>query len=384
MRRVSYIFPTSHHYRLPFHERLREILSLHDIDYSVVYCEPDLINQKKRDTVDIEWGRKVRSTTFRGLVYQHGLREALKSDLVIVQQENRLLLNYVCNIAWSLGRMRLAYFGHGRNFQARFPDNRSERFKRFWATKCDWWFGYTEKTRQHIESLGFPTERITVFNNAVDTKDLRHRVDIVTEERLIARRRELGLTGDHIGIFVGGLYEDKRPDFMIAAADKIREQVNDFEFLIIGDGPASDELARQAATRPWIKLLGVRFGDDKAELMRIADVFMMPGLLGLAVLDAAAAGLPVVTTAYPYHSPELAYLQHGTTGIIVDEWQDVDRYSEAVSGLLKDRGRLQLMSHASRQSAEMFTIEKMASAFATGILQCLNSTGPGLKPPYSG
>ena len=55
--------------------------------------------------------------------------------------------------------------------------------------------------------------------------------------------------------------------------------------------------------------------------MRMSKLFLMPGLLGLAVLDAEVMGLPVVTTRYPWHSPEIAYLRDGETGVIVDAWR---------------------------------------------------------------
>jgi L-malate glycosyltransferase len=40
---------------------------------------------------------------------------------------------------------------------------------------------------------------------------------------------------------------------------------------------------------------------------------LMPGLVGLAVLDAFADGIPRVTTVIEYHSPEIEYLVPGRT-----------------------------------------------------------------------
>jgi len=373
MKRVSYIFPVSHHYRLPFHERLRALLAPHDVDYRVVYCDPGEVNLHKKDTVDIPWGVKVpRSNLVGSVVYQHGLREALKSDLVIVQQENSLALNYLLNVASMLGLKKLAYFGHGRNFQSRHPQGRAECFKRFWATKVDWWFGYTDETRRHVESLGFPPERITVFNNSVDTSEVRMAIAAVTPKRLQERRDELRLVGNHVGVFVGGLYPDKRLDFLVASADLIRSRIIDYELIVVGGGEDLSLMQQLAEARPWITVTGPRFGRDKIELMMLGQLFMMPGLVGLAVLDAGAAKLPTITTAFPYHSPEVAYIHDGISGMIVRDWESPNAYANAVAALLENPDRLAEMRAAAGRMAEALTVEAMAGRFAEGVLKALS------------
>ncbi|AYO77217.1 glycosyltransferase family 4 protein [Sphingobium yanoikuyae] len=372
MKRVSYIFPTSHHYRLPFHERLRELLAARGVDYTVIYCDPGEENVKKRDTVDIAWGQKVSCSRLPGgLVYQHGLRAALKCDLVIVQQENNLALNYLLNLASMVGVRQVAYFGHGRNFQSRAPNGSAERWKRFWATKVDWWFGYTNETRRHVEALGFSSERITVFNNAVDTSGVRALINAVTPARLVARRNELNIEGEHVGVFVGGLYADKRLAFLVDAADRIRARVRDFTLIVAGGGDQLPLMEELAATRPWIKVLGPRFGADKVELMLLAQLFLMPGLVGLGVVDAGAARLPTVTTAFPYHSPEIAYVENDVNGVIVNDWEDPQAYAEAVIELLKNPARLAEMRAAAERMAQDLTVESMSDRFAEGVFQAL-------------
>lgn len=372
-KRVCYIFPTSHHYRAPFHEALRLRLETCNIDYKVVYCEPGEENRKKCDTVDIAWGCKVPCTSMAGgLRYQHGMQEALKSDLIIVQQENSLILNYFLNILSIIGLKKVAYFGHGRNFQARNRDSLAERWKRFWATKVDWWFAYTEASKDHVSSLGFPEERVTVFNNAVDTSKVKDLVKTITPDRLMIRRAELGLTSGAVGIFVGGLYADKRLEFLVEATDLIRASVPDFVLLVVGGGEQLQLIHDLAAARPWIKVLGPRFGADKVELMLLSKLFMMPGLVGLAVVDAGAASLPTITTAFPYHSPEIAYIKSGENGLIVEDWQNPQAYADSVITLLLDASRLEQLKASAEKIADDLTIEAMADRFAQGVIKALS------------
>lgn len=374
MKHVCFIYPPSYHYRKPFHELLRSILAQHDVNYTVFYSDLGKKDRFKNDTVEIDWGQKVPLSRFPyEIEYQHVLRVARYYDLVIIQQENKLAANYLLIIASIFGLMKVAYFGHGRNFQSRNPNGRSERFKRFWATKVDWWFGYTDETRRHVESLDFPPERITVFNNAVDTSEIRRFADAVTSEKLGLLRSELALIGTHIGVFVGGIYPDKRMDFLIAAADQVRKRIPEFELLVIGGGSDLQLVENLAQDRPWIRVLGPRFGQEKVELMMLGHLFLMPGLVGLAVIDAATAGLPTVTTAFPYHSPEIAYINDGLNGVIVQDWKNSAAYGNAVADLFTDPERLNAMRAAALRMADSLTIETMAERFAEGVLKVLSA-----------
>lgn len=371
MKRVCYLYPPAYHYRGPFNERLRELLASHDVDYTVIYSDLGNKQRFKNDTVEIAWGRKVPMTRLLGLEYQHALRATLGCDLVIVQQENKLLLNYLLQTLSMIGVKRVAFFGHGRNFQSRDPSGRGERLKRFLATKVDWWFGYTDETRRHVESLGFPPERITVFNNAVDTSEVRATIAAVTPERLAARRAELGIADAPVVVFVGSLYPNRRLPFLVDAADRIRGRVPDLTLIVVGGGEQLPLMQELASSRPWIKVMGPRFGADKVELMLLGQLFLMPGLVGLAVVDAGAAALPTVTTAFPYHSPEIAYIEHGANGIVVTDWENPQAYADAVANLLEDPTRLAAMRVAAERMATELTIEAMADRFAEGVLKSL-------------
>lgn len=372
MKRVCYLYPPAYHYRSAFNERLRVVLLKQNVEYVVIYSELGTKQRFKNDTIDIPWGVKAPITRLPfGLEYQHAILEALSCDLVIVQQENKLLLNYLLNVLSAARLKRVAFFGHGRNFQSRNPRGRGERFKKFWATKVNWWFGYTDETRRHIERLGFPSNRITVFNNAVDTSEVRQQIAAATPERLAERRREIGIAHERVGIFVGSLYPDRRLQFLVDAADRIRARLPDFMLVVVGGGEQLPLMQELAATRPWVKVLGPRFGADKVELMLLAQLFLMPGLVGLAVVDAGAAALPTVTTAFPYHSPEIAYVEHGVNGVVVQDWEDPQAYAEAVVNLLNDPDRLAAMRSAAERMAADLTIEAMADRFADGVLKAL-------------
>lgn len=362
-------------YRTAFHESVREYLSNARIEYQLVHGLPVSKTLLTRDTSTLPWAFAVNNRSFG--IHKIGLRwlplrHACGADLIIFGQENKHLHNYLLQVLPRRLRPQIALFGHGKNFQARDANAPGERWKRFWATRCDWWFAYTEETKCHVVSLGFPAERVTVFNNAIDTATLRQEIGNVTPERLNERRRELRLTAGPVGLFVGALYPEKRLEFLVAASERVRAAVPNFELLIVGAGPAEAELRSRVSGMDWIKLTGPLFGPAKAEVMALADLFLMPGLVGLAVLDAGVAGLPVITTAFPYHSPEIAYLEHGKNGVIVERWQSVEAYANEVIRLLRDEAGRSVMSESARRMVREYTVEAMAGRFASGVLAALN------------
>jgi len=372
--RVVFVSAILTHYRRSFHEQVREKLARHGCRYDLVYSHPFGAEAKKGDTIELDWAHRVPAHAFGNgerILLQLPLQHIAGAKLVVIGQENRLLLNYLLQTTPHQLRPKIAFWGHGRNFQSRSPNGKAERWKRFWATRVDWWFAYTDETRRHIESLGFPPERITVFNNAVDTSEARALIKVVTPARLAERRRELGINSQHVGVFVGGLYPDKRLTFLVEAADHIRVRVPDFTLIVAGGGEQLTLMKELASSRPWVKVLGPRFGADKVELMLLGHLFLMPGLVGLAVVDAGAAGLPTVTTAFPYHSPEIAYIENGVNGMIVSDWEDPKAYADAVTDVLENPFRLNAMRASAEQMAQALTIEAMADGFVEGVLKAL-------------
>ena len=372
--RAVYVFPTSHRFRVPFHEQLRAQLAARDIAYDYLYGADD-DHDGKGDTQEIAWATPVKQTNLTAgrkvLKLQHALRAAAGADLLIVQQQNSLLFNYLAQLRLVPGVKRVALFGHGRNFQAQRPDSLRERFKRYWATKVDWWFGYTERTADIVAGYGFPRERITVFNNAIDTSAIRRElaaIDPAEQERV---RRELFGGSRNVALYLGGLYAEKRIPFLLDAASAVRRAVPDFHLLVIGGGPQAELVGAAAAQLDWIRYVGPKFGAEKALLASLARVQMMPGLVGLGVLDSFAYGMPMVTTNVPFHSPEFDYLENGRNGVVVEDPDDLAGYAAAVTRVLSDEGHRAALLAGAEEALATYTIENMVRRFADGVEQAL-------------
>ncbi|HRH79706.1 MAG TPA: glycosyltransferase family 4 protein [Thiobacillaceae bacterium] len=359
------------HYRVPLFNRMRELLDAAGVELVVAYGDPTREEFVKADAGELPWGVHIPTRYWLGgrLCWQNALPAARHADLVVVTQENRLLFNYL----WALvrGDRKWAFWGHGRNFQTDSPTGFRERFKRWLSTRVDWWFAYTARSQEVILESGYPGERITVLNNAIDTGRLAAELENIGADDLEQARQAFGIGPGRVCLSLASLHADKRLDFLFEAAQRIRARVPDFRLVLVGDGPQRDFVARTVAEHPdWMTWLGARTGRDKALALAMSDLLLNPGMVGLSILDAFVAGVPMVTTAHQLHSPEIAYLQSGINGLMTED--SPDAFVDGVVGLLSDSAALAALREGCRVSAQDYSIENMADRFCRGILACLS------------
>jgi len=141
--------------------------------------------------------------------------------------------------------------------------------------------------------------------------------------------------------------------------------------IFLGAGPEEDKIKCAAEELKWCHYIGPKFNNDKVPFFKLADVFFMPGLVGLAILDSFAMQTPIITTNYQYHSPEIEYLENGINGLMVEN--DIEIYSNSVVYLLMDDKRLKKLKGNCKESAGKYTIENMVKNFHDGIIKALNN-----------
>jgi glycosyltransferase involved in cell wall biosynthesis len=373
---VIVVFRYVHHYRARFYELLREELDARGVELRLIAGQPSAAELAKDDAVTLPWARAIHNRYLtvagRELVWQPAFGMTRGADMVIVEQASRLLLNYALLLGRETGGPRVAFWGHGHNIQPHLASEPAEAVKRWASRRVDWWFAYNERSVEVVRELGVAPYRITCVQNAVDTTALIEARACMSEDDLAAARARFGVDSGHVAVFAGALYPDKRLDFLIAAADLVRERVPDFELLIVGAGPDAASVRPAATSRPWLHITGPLYDVDKVAAMSLARCLTLPGLVGLAILDGFALGLPLVTTSVPYHSHEVAYLKPGVNGLLSPNPEDLGAYAAAVVSLMEDDTLLDRLRRGCREAAGKYTVEAMAHNFAEGVVQALN------------
>lgn len=207
--------------------------------------------------------------------------------------------------------------------------------------------------------------KIVVIENGIDVGRYGA-ADSGTVEKL---RLGLGLGPDErVVTMVAALRPEKAHNALLKTAKDLTARRPDLRarFLVVGDGPERDRieaLRSELGLQNHVSLLGER--DDVPEILQLSDVAVLPShgaveTLPLAVLEAMAAGVPVVASAVG-SVPEI--IQDGRTGRLIAP-ADAVGLSEAICRIFDEHEETQrIIRHARETVRERYTVEKMLSRY---------------------
>lgn len=205
-----------------------------------------------------------------------------------------------------------------------------------------------------IES-GIPGERIECVHSAVAYERYRASCDRGWFQN------EFGLTPAHRPIgMVARFIECKGHHHLIAAMPAIVEAVPEARFLLFGRGPLEEPLrerVRRAGLEEHVRFAGFR--DDLERILPCLELLVHPAELeglGVSLLQASAAGVPIVASAVGGIPDAVA---DGVNGILIAS-KDAPALTRSVIALLRDPERARALGAAGRaRVAREFSIEAM-------------------------
>ena len=364
-------------YRIPFFDKLHRHLATVGIRLQVIYGNPTSSESLRNDGAVLPWGLPIRFAYLRFgtafLVIPTTSAEAAKGcDLLIVPHENSMVWAYLTRVLRPSCRGQVAFWGHGKNFQSTQDELLGEKVRAWTSRRVGWWFAYTERSVLHLTAEGVPSDRITCLNNATDTTEIVCWRAGLEEAEIEALRLDLGLCGENVAVYLGSLHSDKRIDFLLLAADRLHAQTQNFELLIIGDGPLRGDVRKFAASRTWCKWVGAKRGRDKVLHLHLGKVILNPGMVGLSILDSFAMRIPMVTTDCGTHSPEIAYLESGVNGIMCAN--EIAAFVDSVVTILSNAGLREQLAKGCEASCSRYSLESMVENFRDGVVRALGAT----------
>jgi glycosyltransferase involved in cell wall biosynthesis len=200
-----------------------------------------------------------------------------------------------------------------------------------------------------------PYERSVVIRSGID----RERFSRCEHERK-KTRRDLGIPDNApLVTMISCLKPQKAPVDFVKAASIVREEIPEVHFLQVGDGclrPAVEHAVKDSGLSSCFHLAGWR--RDIPELIHATDIVVLTSLwegLPRAVLQAMAAGVPVIATAVD-GTPEA--VKDGVNGFTVAP-HDVRALAEKVMFLLENPVQAHEMGKQGSVLAAEFDICRM-------------------------
>lgn len=170
-----------------------------------------------------------------------------------------------------------------------------------------------------------------------------------------ALSRRLGLPPDEAWLLAVAMMRpgDKLRSYRILARALEALGRDDWRLIVVGQGPARAEVeAAFAGSGPErVRFVGETGQDALLPFYAACDLLVWPAVneaYGMALLEAQAAGLPVVAGAQPGVA---AIVADGTSGVLTPP-EDSEAFAAAVRDLISDPERRRLFSRAARRKAE--------------------------------
>ncbi|MEO7676273.1 MAG: glycosyltransferase [Verrucomicrobiota bacterium] len=245
-------------------------------------------------------GIPVHVVPFRGrldpfaLMRLHQLVSRLKIDLV----HAHMYRSNTPATALKLWNPRLTVLGHYHNVDT-WESRRQVWMDKFLAHRRDLNLAVSDAVRTNVaKTLQLPPERIRTVYNCVDRQEFHPALD--DQERLELREK-LGLpTRAKLIMMVARLVRQKNQALAIQSMPEVLGEIPDAHLVIVGGGPAEQELKALTAALnldPAVTFRGSR--PDVAEILRTAHVSILPSLkegFSNAVLESMASGVPMVAS----------------------------------------------------------------------------------------
>ncbi|MDB5300110.1 MAG: glycosyl transferase group 1 [Phycisphaerales bacterium] len=222
-----------------------------------------------------------------------------------------------------------------------------------------------EESRAAVR-LGLGRTRTVMVPNGVGPADLAPR-DLA--------RRALKVPDDAVVIgFVGRLVEQKAPEVLLRAFAATAQAAPHVRLAMVGAGPLDAsllELAGRLDIADKILWLGER---DARGVLAAFDIFALSSRkegLPYVVLEAMAAGLPVVATS---SAGVEILIEPGVSGAVVAP-DDVNAFSAALTELALSPQRLAECGRASYERSLLFTLDAMADRTLDAYLSVAGKAG---------
>ncbi|MEQ9058212.1 MAG: TIGR03088 family PEP-CTERM/XrtA system glycosyltransferase [Gammaproteobacteria bacterium] len=208
--------------------------------------------------------------------------------------------------------------------------------------------------RYLVDAVGIPAHKVAQVYNGVDCarfqptpRSLGSEIVIGTVGRMQTVKNQPLVCKAYLAL------AETRPD--LAARVRLR---------LVGDGPLRDECRRIMASKGHAERLELPgASDDVAGELARFDLFVLPSLaegISNTVLEAMAAGLPVIATAVG-GNPEL--VEPGTSGWLVDS-DDPAALAEAIARYLEDPAMLVRHGRRGRELAETrYSLQRMVQDY---------------------
>ncbi len=359
--RVVLVYRVLFHWRTPVFRRLA---SQPGIDFVALYGA-DFPGTKVVSGSDLSGFRSHRLATLRLPVPEPTapvqmplspnlpLRLArLRPDVILTEGGSNLANDILVFLYAWISRTPVVWWTLGE-LPATGPPSRSQRIFRWIVRSMERrsaaLLGYSSLATRYFDRQGYPKEKQFKAVNCVDTDRVFEEIRRLRDDA-DSLRTELDLDGKFVLLYVGAMAASKRLEDLIDVYARLRPRYESLRLVMVGEGVHRASLQEHAQrVGAGDVLFTGQIIDKVSAYFLLGNVFVLPGLGGLAISQAMAHGLPVVATQAD--GCELDLVRDGENGFLVPVGE-VAELEARIESLIRDPERTAAMGERSRTIIE--------------------------------
>ena len=225
-------------------------------------------------------------------------------------------------------------------------------FQKAAVKKADCLQATAESEKQNLMKLGY-NSNIKIVKLGIDAESIAMKTSWKKSKQLL---------------FLSRVHVKKGINYLIEAADILRDELQGYKILVAGEGDAEyvaslKQQIMDKGLQDIIQLIGGVYGDKKWELFQTSDFFVLPTHsenFGLAIAESLASGTPVITTVgTPWNdlnsSNSGAWIEIGTQPLV----ETLRRFLSLSDGELEAMGKNGRKLIETKYSAKVMAEEMM-------------------------
>jgi glycosyltransferase involved in cell wall biosynthesis len=272
--------------------------------------------------------------------YQHGVArriQEIRPDIVVTTCHSGTVSEWqIAGLKRKLD-FKLVAWQCGYEFN---PGNLKRFVLSKFVPRFDYHLAYHSNAKHYAINHGARPEQVTVMHNtineaAIECLPKQQARQLINAQWPILQNKKLVL-------YVGAILEEKRLEVVFEALDLMHRA--DVMFLMVGDGPHRQRINEKFGHRKDFLSTG-QIVQGVGPYFDAADLFVLPGTGGLAINEAMAHGLPVVSGYADGSADDLVVdgksgyrLRQGTAAELAARLHDV-LANEAVASSMGETGR---------------------------------------------
>jgi len=213
-----------------------------------------------------------------------------------------------------------------------------------------------------LQEYNIDPQRVTVIHPGVDLNDYA-----TADKKLIRAdiRKEYGFSSEErIILFASMNFEIKGLDAIMLSLARLKAGKHSFKLLVAGKGNVKKytQMAREANIADDVVFTGMLSKEKLIRLYLASDMYIMLSkfdTFGMVVLEAMAAGLPVIISS---NVGAKDIVQEGENGFIISDTADTDYIASRISALFDENIR-SLMARNAFDTAKQNTWEMVATKY---------------------